>query len=113
MIGTAVEFRDFVDQIRLKFGLRQAFKVMMREDGDMITMADQDDLEMAIEMAKDNAKRRREETGKMEVCFTQPLLAYGLELVLTEMIGLGQSRVMASCSRSNHGRQQVRFVAHY
>jgi len=67
MIGTAVEFRDFVDQIRLKFGLRQAFKIMMKEDGDMITMADQDDLEMAIDIARDNARRRREETGKMEV----------------------------------------------
>lgn len=70
MIGTAVEFRDFVDQIRLKFGLRQAFKVCMKEDGDMITMADQDDLEMAIDMAKDWARKRREETGKMEVRFT-------------------------------------------
>jgi len=67
MVGTAVEFRDFVDQIRLKFGLRQAFKIMMKEDGDMITMADQDDLEMAIDLARENARRRREETGKMEV----------------------------------------------
>ena len=67
MIGTAVEFKDFVDQIRLKFGLRQAFKVMMKEDGDMITMADQDDLEMAIDIARDNARKKREETGKMDV----------------------------------------------
>jgi len=67
MIGTAVEFKDFVDQIRLKFGLRQAFKIIMKEDGDMITMADQDDLEMAIDIARDNARKRREETGKMEV----------------------------------------------
>jgi hypothetical protein len=67
MIGTAAGFKDFVDQIRLKFGLRQAFKVMMKEDGDMITMADQDDLEMAIDIARDNARKKREETGKMDV----------------------------------------------
>ena len=78
MVGTAVEFRDFVDQIRLKFGLRQAFKIMMKEDGDMITMADQDDLEMAIDIARDNARRRREETGKMEVRNSRSLVACGV-----------------------------------
>jgi hypothetical protein len=67
MVGTAVEFRDFVDQIRAKFGIRQSFKVKIRDESDMITMADQDDLDMAIETAKAAARKERSEMGKMEV----------------------------------------------
>jgi hypothetical protein len=69
MVGTAVEFRDFIDQIRAKFGIRQSFKVKIKDDADMITMADQDDLDMAIETAKSAARKERSEMGKMEVCF--------------------------------------------
>lgn len=67
MIGAAVEFQDFINQIRSKFGLRQSFKVKIKDDTDMITMADQDDLEMAIEVAKTNARREKSDMGKMEV----------------------------------------------
>lgn len=58
--------REFSQSIREKFGMRQNFKVEIKDDGDMITMADQDDLDMAIDTAKDNA-RRTGETPKMEV----------------------------------------------
>jgi hypothetical protein len=58
--------REFSQSIREKFGMRQNFKVEIKDDGDMITMADQDDLDMAIDTAKDNA-RRAGETPKMEV----------------------------------------------
>lgn len=71
MIGGAIEFPDFVDRIREKFGLRRRFKIKIKDedmpDGDMITMGDQDDLEMAIMSAKDLAKRQRQDIGKMEV----------------------------------------------
>lgn len=67
LVGTAVEFPDFVDQVRAKFGLRQAFKIKIKDDGDMITMADQEDLDMAIEAAKSGAKREKSDMGKMEV----------------------------------------------
>lgn len=67
LVGSAVEFRDFVDQIRKKFGLRQSFKIKIKDDADMITMADQDDLEMAIETAKSNARKEKSDMGKMEV----------------------------------------------
>jgi PB1 domain len=69
MVGAAVEFKDFVDQIRTKFGIRQNFKVKIKDDGDMITMSDQDDLEMAIMQSKSDAKKERNEMGKMEVSF--------------------------------------------
>ena len=67
LVGSAVEFRDFVDQIRKKFGLRQSFKIKIKDDADMITMADQDDLEMAIETARSNARKEKSDMGKMEV----------------------------------------------
>jgi hypothetical protein len=67
MIGTAVEFADFIAQIRQKFGMRQNFKVKIKDEGDMITMADQDDLEMAISQARTDARKERADMGKMEV----------------------------------------------
>lgn len=67
MIGPAIEFRDFVGSVREKFGLKRNFKIMMRDEGDMITMSDQDDLDMAIGVAKQAARRERAEMGKMEV----------------------------------------------
>jgi hypothetical protein len=67
MIGTAVEFADFIAQIRQKFGMRQNFKVKIKDEGDMITMADQDDLDMAISQAKTDARKERADMGKMEV----------------------------------------------
>ncbi|OCK86244.1 NADPH oxidase regulator [Lepidopterella palustris CBS 459.81] len=60
-------FRDFVAQVRDKFGLRQNFKIKYKDEEDMITMADQDDLDMAIQNSKMAARREKAEMGKMEV----------------------------------------------
>lgn len=59
--------RDFVQSIRDKFGLRQNFKIEIRDDGDMITMADEDDLDMAIQTAKSMARKENSDMPKMEV----------------------------------------------
>lgn len=67
MVGPAIEFKDFVDQIRSKFGIRQNFKVKIKDDGDMITMSDQDDLDMAVMQSKSEARKERNEMAKMEV----------------------------------------------
>ena len=67
MIGPAVEYGDFEAKVREKFGLRRRLKVQMQDDGDMITMGDQDDLDMLIESAKSGARRDKQEMGKMEV----------------------------------------------
>lgn len=71
MVGLAVEFPDFVDRIREKFAIRKRFKIKVRDDdmpdGDMITMGDQDDLEMALMSVKANARKERFDMGKMEV----------------------------------------------
>ncbi len=71
MIGTAIEFPDLVDRVRDKFGLRRRFKIKIKDEdmpeGDMITMGDQDDLEMAVQSAISAAKRQRLDVAKMEV----------------------------------------------
>lgn len=62
--------RDFVQSIREKFGLRNNFKVEIKDDGDMITMADEDDLDMAIQSAKQMARKEGADVPKMEVWVT-------------------------------------------
>ncbi|KHO01161.1 NADPH oxidase regulator NoxR [Metarhizium album ARSEF 1941] len=71
MIGTAIEFPDFVDRIKDKFGLRRRFKIKTQDedtsDGEMITIGDQDDLEMAVQSATNLAKRQRQDVPKLEI----------------------------------------------
>lgn len=82
MIGPAIEFPDLVDRIRDKFGLRKRFKIRVQDedvpDGDMITMGDQDDLDMVIMSVKANARKERLDMGKMEVSITRPVLKLGI-----------------------------------
>jgi hypothetical protein len=70
VVGPAIEFTDLVDRIQDKFGLRRRFKIKVRDDDspeDMITMGDQDDLDMVMTTVKQNARKQRSDTGKMEV----------------------------------------------
>ncbi|RCI07630.1 hypothetical protein L249_1614 [Ophiocordyceps polyrhachis-furcata BCC 54312] len=71
MVGVAIEFPDLVDCVREKFNLRRRFKMKIPDDeapdGDLITLGDQDDLEMAIQFATDNARRQRQDVAKMEI----------------------------------------------
>ena len=71
MVGMAIEFPDLVSSIQAKFGLRRRFKIKVRDDdssdGDMVTMGDQDDLDMIMSSVGDQAKRQRLDTGKLEV----------------------------------------------
>jgi hypothetical protein len=67
MVGTAIQFPDLVDSIRQKFNIRRKFKIMIRDDDDMVTLVDQDDLDMQLTAAISQARKQRLETGKMEV----------------------------------------------
>ncbi|KAI0014062.1 tetratricopeptide [Xylariaceae sp. FL0662B] len=71
MVGVAVEFPDLVDRIRDKFGLRRRFKIKVRDDdapqSEMITMGDQDDLDMVMMSVKQMARKQRQDIGKMEI----------------------------------------------
>lgn len=75
LIGVAITYPDFLDKVRDKFGLEgRRFKVKMRDedmpDGEKITMGDQDDLDMAIMTSKSQARRERQEVGKLDVSHT-------------------------------------------
>jgi hypothetical protein len=80
MIGAACEFPDLVDKIRDKFGIRRRFKIKVKDDdvpeGDMITMGDQDDLDMVMMTVKQMARKQRMDTGKMEVSFRRTLTSH-------------------------------------
>lgn len=71
MIGPAIEFRDMVQQIRAKFGIQQNFILSIKDEGDMITMADQDDLDMALMSSVADARKEGSELGRMEVSRTR------------------------------------------
>ncbi|ROW12240.1 hypothetical protein VMCG_00025 [Cytospora schulzeri] len=70
MVGVAVEFPDLVDRVRDKFGLRRRFKIKVRDEDspeDMITMGDQDDLDMVMQQVKSEARKQRMDAGKLEI----------------------------------------------
>lgn len=72
LVGAAIEYSDFLERVRDKFGLAgRKFKIKIRDedvpDGDMITMGDQDDLDMVMASSKAIARRTRQEVGKLDV----------------------------------------------
>ncbi|KAK5128219.1 hypothetical protein LTR85_002886 [Meristemomyces frigidus] len=68
MTTPTVQYVELAEQIRAKFGLRAGFKLKIKdEEGDMVTMGDQDDLDMAVSTCKASAAKDRAEMCKMEI----------------------------------------------
>ncbi len=67
MLIPEVGFADFVERVREKFGLKAGFKCKVRDEGDLITMGDKDDWEMAVEAVRKEASTEAADMGKMEV----------------------------------------------
>ncbi|RMX75035.1 hypothetical protein D0869_11999 [Hortaea werneckii] len=68
MASPAVQFDDLREQVATKFKLKKDIKLKIRdEEGDMVTMGDQDDLDMAMAACKAAAAQERAEMGKMEI----------------------------------------------
>ena len=67
MLSPEVQFLEFVDRVREKFGLKAAFKLKVRDEGDLITMGDGDDWDMAGRAVRKEARGEGVEMGKMEV----------------------------------------------
>ena len=64
----SVDFGDFEARIREKFSVKGVLKIKIKEeDGDMITMGDQDDLDVCMHTVKGQARKERSDMGKMEV----------------------------------------------
>lgn len=67
MFGSALEYGEFEAKIREKFGIQSKLKIRIQDEGDMITMGDQDDLDMLLSGAKEAARKENSEMAKMEV----------------------------------------------
>ncbi|KAI1815873.1 hypothetical protein GGS20DRAFT_299932 [Poronia punctata] len=71
LVSVNIEYPDLVEKVRDKLGLRRRFKIKVRDDdapqSDMITMGDQDDLELIMMGVKAMARKKREDMGKLEV----------------------------------------------
>ncbi|KAL2815289.1 hypothetical protein BJX63DRAFT_420391 [Aspergillus granulosus] len=67
IIGPAIEFPEFETRIREKFGFQMQLKIKMQDEGDMITMVDQEDLDLLLMASREIARREGSEMGKMEV----------------------------------------------
>jgi hypothetical protein len=67
MIGPTLEYSEFEAKIREKFGFRSLLRIRMQDEGDMITMVDQEDLDLLLSSATEAARKEGSEMGKMEV----------------------------------------------
>nr|XP_023900352.1 NADPH oxidase activator-like [Quercus suber] len=68
MTSPTTPFADLEQQIRTKFAFEGRFKLKVRDDeGDMVTMADQDDWDMAVTAMKAETAQDRTEMGKLEI----------------------------------------------
>ncbi len=68
MLTPDIQFPDFVERVREKFSLSRdgGWKVKVRDEGDLITVGDRDDWEMAVGAVKREARGEGAEMGKME-----------------------------------------------
>lgn len=73
IIPPTIDFAEFETRIREKFGFKMLLKIKMQDEGDMITMVDQEDLDLLLMASREIAKREGSELGKMEVCFLSSL----------------------------------------
>lgn len=73
MTTPTVTFNQLCEQIQKKFGFQDPFKLKIKdEEGDLVTMADSDDLDMAISICRAAAAQDMADMGKMEVFVQQP-----------------------------------------
>jgi hypothetical protein len=71
MIPVDIEIEEFIDRVAAKFNVpaRKLKCKFLDEDGQELDLCDQDEMEMLIELAKEEAKLNRHEFGRAEVTF--------------------------------------------
>ncbi|CAK7267993.1 hypothetical protein SEPCBS119000_002834 [Sporothrix epigloea] len=71
MIDVSTDFSELADRVRKKFDIAGRFKMTVRDDdspeSDMVTVSDQDDLEVIVMSAKSAARKQRLDIGKLEI----------------------------------------------
>ena len=75
-VSPSSTYKEFTERVKDKFGLGRRFKIKVKDDdmpdGDMITMGDQDDWEMAMQTVKQTARKQRIDQGRLDVSITPP-----------------------------------------
>jgi hypothetical protein len=69
MINTGLIFEEFLKRVREKLGLKGNFKVKIRDEGDLITVGDADDWDLATGGARREARKMGEDMAKLAVSF--------------------------------------------
>ena len=76
MTSVHVGFPELAEKVREKFMVQGRFKIKVKDedmpDGDMITVGDQDDLDMVIQTSKALARKQRVDTARVEVINPPP-----------------------------------------
>ena len=68
MASAAPKYLELLEQVRSKFSLNSDIRLRIKdEDGDMVTVGDQDDLDLAVMTCKESTELERAEMGKMEI----------------------------------------------
>ena len=67
MVNTGIMYEEFLDRIRDKFQMEKRFKIKIKDEGDLITVGDRDDWDMAVQTVRRDARKQSAEIGKMEV----------------------------------------------
>ncbi|OKL62450.1 hypothetical protein UA08_02577 [Talaromyces atroroseus] len=99
MIEANTAFGEFEGKIREKFGFRGFLRIRMRDDNDMITMGDQEDLDLLLGTARDEARRENQEMGKMEARDAKPELGNANVVSDVDIFGLNAETSIALFSQ--------------
>ena len=67
MISVGMMWEEFLERAREKLRLSNKFKVRMRDEGDLITVGDGDDWDLAVQTAKREARRSGDDMARLEV----------------------------------------------
>jgi hypothetical protein len=111
MIPTDIEITEFIERVAAKFDVsRRKLKCSFRdEDGQMMDLSDQDEMEMLIELAKEDAKLNKREFGRAEVRIpAKPLFFQGSKrLILGFLFCISSVRLLRTAFLGGLG---VNFV---
>ena len=67
MVSTTVMYEEFLDRVMEKLGMKGRCKIRMRDEGDMITVGDRDDWDLAVQTCRREARKAGEEMARLEV----------------------------------------------
>ena len=72
MVNTGMMWEEFLERAREKLALSKKFKVRMKDEGDLITVGDGDDWDMALQTAKKEARSSGGDMARLEVSIIDP-----------------------------------------